>query len=104
MKMMLLSSVVAVSVATAAVMFFLAYSESDAEEPDWIVTGVSFALPVSERMSLGVEYTAPGGRTGRWEFSADPKALGESSLFECWGKVIIGSAIPECIRSSEPPR
>ena len=99
MKMMLLSSVVAVSIATAAVMFFLAYSESDAEEP-WLVTGLSMTAATPERLTLEVEYTAPEGRTGHWK--ANASSTQSSPQMECWRTARIGAAIPDCLRAIWP--
>ena len=100
---MFLASIVVAGIVAGGVLFFLAYSSADADEM-WVVTGTSFTVPVSDRLTIGVEYTAPEGRTGRWEFSADPKALSESPMYKCWGSVAIGAPLPDCFRTTSPPR
>lgn len=78
-------------------------SEGNAQEaPDepWIVTGIEFAVPVSDRVTLGVTYTAPHGRDGKWLYSIAPGAgFTESDPYTCWRQARIGEPIPDCLRS-----
>jgi hypothetical protein len=90
-------------IAAVAATLLIACSSSEAtttpEEP-WLVTGMNMTFPVSERMTIGVEYTAPGGRIGRWELSMDAATLQASPLFKCWTTSVIGEPLPECVRTN----
>lgn len=96
-----LAGFIGAALVVAGVLFFLAYSESDAEgETDWIVTGLSMNLTDSGQLSIGVEYTVPGDQIGSWDASAT--SMNGSSMLTCWKTARIGAPIPDCLRTIVP--
>lgn len=63
-------------------------------EPPYVVTGWTVA-DSSDGLSLSVEYTLPGGGTGRVSAAGPIGQLAQ----DCWMGVEIGKQIPDCTRA-----
>jgi hypothetical protein len=63
------------------------------DDAPWVVIGIILDSPASGGAIVGIEYTAPGGRTGKWQGGGN-----SASAVACWQKAKVGEPLPECAK------